>query len=356
MATLLAFLFLSVLFSFICSVLEAVLLSVTPTFINLEKKNNKKYAAKLEALKNDIDMPLIAILTFNTLAHTVGAIGVGASAEQAFGNGSHIVALVSSITTILILVVSEIIPKTIGATYWKQLAGISTTFLQIIIFPLKWTGIIWLLRLITRLVGGKNAHGSLFSREEFGTMTDIAHEEGVFEESESKIIKNLLRFNEVEAKHIMTPRTVMKIASEEETIGNFFEHNRNLTFSRIPVYKDEEDNITGLVLKDDVLEAMINGRGNNPLSTIKRAILVTRRSIPIPELFEMLISEKNHLALVVDEYGSINGIVTMEDIIETLLGIEILDEKDSVADLQVLARNNWEKRATRMGILRDDNE
>lgn len=249
MATLLAFLFLSVLFSFICSVLEAVLLSVTPTFINLEKKNNKKYAAKLEALKNDIDMPLIAILTFNTLAHTVGAIGVGASAEQAFGNGSHIVALVSSITTILILVVSEIIPKTIGATYWKQLAGISTTFLQIIIFPLKWTGIIWLLRLITRLVGGKNAHGSLFSREEFGTMTDIAHEEGVFEESESKIIKNLLRFNEVEAKHIMTPRTVMKIASEEETIGNFFEHNRNLTFSRIPVYKDEEDNITGPYLR-----------------------------------------------------------------------------------------------------------
>ena len=182
-------------------------------------------------------------------------------------------------------------------------------------------------------------------------MTDIAEEEGVFEESESKVIRNLLTFDEIQAKDIMTPRTVMKLASEETTIQEFFEANRPLRFSRIPVFKDRADNITGFILKDEMLEAIINKEGKNPLSSIRREILVTNRTKPIPELFEKFVEKKEHVSLVVDEYGSVSGLVTMEDVIETLLGLEIMDESDNVEDLQVLARKNWESRAKRLGII-----
>jgi CBS domain containing-hemolysin-like protein len=351
MAGLLTFAILSILVSFLCSVLEAVLLSITPTFINVKKQEGKRTGEKLESLKNDIDKPLIAILTLNTVAHTVGAIGVGATAEQAFGTGNNVVGIVSAVMTVLILVVSEIIPKTIGATYWKQLSGFTATTLDIIIFPLKYTGILWLLQLTTKLIGGKSAHGSVFSREDFTAMTEIAEEEGVFEESESKVIKNLLKFKEVHAKDIMTPRTVMKIEKGDTLIEDFFKANPKLRFSRIPVFEGKEDNITGFVLKDQLLEEIINGNGKNSMATIKRNILITKRSTPIPDLFETFISNKDHIALVVDEFGSVSGLVTMEDIIETLLGLEIVDESDHVEDLQLLARRTWQKRAERLGMI-----
>ena len=255
--------------------------------------------------------------------------------------------------TILILVASEIIPKTIGATYWKQLSNFTAKALNVMVFVLKWTGLLWVLQLFTKLIGKKGSHGSVLSREDFTAMTDIAEEEGVFEESESKVIKNLLTFDEIQAKDIMTPRTVMKIASEDTSIQDFFEANRPLRFSRIPVFKDRADNITGFFLKDEMLEAIINKEGKNPLSTLRREILVTNRIKPIPELFEKFVEKREHVSLVVDEYGSVSGLVTMEDVIETLLGLEIMDESDNVEDLQVLARKNWESRAKRLGIIPD---
>ena len=262
------------------------------------------------------------------------------------------VGVVSTVMTILILVASEIIPKTIGATYWKQLANFSAIVLNGLIFFFKWTGIIWVLRLFTKLFG-KATHGSVLSREDFHAMTQIAEDEGVFKESESKVIKNMIAFKDVRAKDIMTPRTVMKVAEETTTVEEFFKENQNLRFSRIPLYKDDIDNITGLVLKDEVFKEMANDNNAKQLLEIKRNILVTNRGIPIPQLLDQLVENKNHMALVVDEYGSVSGLVTMEDVIETLLGIEIMDESDNIADLQMMARKSWERRAERLGLIEE---
>ncbi|CAM4158830.1 CNNM domain-containing protein [Zobellia roscoffensis] len=356
----------SIFISFLCSILEAVLLSINPTFVNVKKKEGKAYAVTLEELKKDVDKPLIAILTLNTIAHTVGAILVGVQAKVAYaelyGTSTRsifgvaftedlMVGAVSTIMTILILVASEIIPKTIGATYWRQLANFTAKALNIMVIALKYTGLLWILQLFTKLVGGKGHHGSVLSREDFTAMTDMAREEGVFEKSESTIIKNLLRFDQVLVKDVMTPRAVMKIASGSKTIAEFFEANPKMRFSRIPVYGEKIDHIDGFVLKDTILEEMVNNNGNTPLSEIKRDILITERDTPIPKLFDTLIAKREHIALVVDEYGSVSGLVTMEDVIETLLGLEIMDESDNVADLQELARKNWNTRAKRSGIL-----
>ena len=320
----------SIFFSFLCSILEAVLLSITPTFINVKKKEGKSYAFTLEELKKDVDKPLISILTLNTIAHTVGAILVGVQAKVAYAElyGSttrtflgvkftedFMVGVVSTVMTLLILIASEIIPKTIGATYWRQLAHVTAKSLNIMVLVLKWTGLLWVLQLFTRMIGGQGHHGSILSREDFTAMADIAHEEGVFEKSESTVIKNLLRFDEVLVKDIMTPRAVLKIASSDMTIQEFFEENPRLRFSRIPIYEGNVDNITGFVLKDNVMEEIINENGDVPLSEIKRDILVTKRNTAIPQLFEIFIAKREHIALVVDEFGSVSGLATMEDVI-----------------------------------------
>ena len=358
----------SIFFSFLCSILEAVLLSITPTFINLKKSEGLDYANQLETLKKDVDKPLIAILTINTIAHTVGAILVGVQAKVAYAEmyGTTVktifgikitedlmVGIVSTIMTILILVASEIIPKTIGATYWKQLANFTSKALKVMIFPLKWTGILWVLQLTTKLIGGKG-HGSVLSRESFLVMTEMAEKDGVFKKDEGKVIRNLLGFKEIKVNDVMTPRSVLETADETQTIQSFYNEHKKLRFSRIPVFAENPDNITGYFLKDNLLESLINGKGDETLASIKRTIIVTNRELSIPDLFDRLIKEKEHIALVVDEYGSVSGVVSQEDVIETLLGLEIMDESDSVADLQALARKSWENRAKRMGIIEDE--
>ena len=234
MTLLILYALVSIFFSFLCSILEAVLLSITPTFINVKLKEGKAYATTLETLKKDVDKPLIAILTLNTVAHTVGAILVGVQAEKALGTGNNMVGIVSAIMTFLILVLSEIIPKTIGATYWKQLANFTAKTLKIMVVVLKYTGILWILQLFTRMVGGKGHHGSILSREDFHAMADIAEEEGVFEASESTVIKNLITFNEVVAKNIMTPRTVMITYNEDKTVEEFFPNTQTFVFQEFP--------------------------------------------------------------------------------------------------------------------------
>ncbi|WP_010182279.1 CNNM domain-containing protein [Aquimarina agarilytica] len=340
----------SILFSFLCSILEAVLLSITPSFISLKQKEGKSYVTALETLKKDVDKPLIAILTLNTIAHTVGAILVGVQAEKTFGNGNNMVMIVSAIMTALILIVSEIIPKTIGATYWKNLANFTTKALNVLIFPLKWTGVLWLLQLTTKLIG-KSAHVNTMSREEFMAITDAAEEEGVIKENETTVIRNLLAFKLIKAKDVMTPFTVAVIENEEVSLREFHESHKNLKFSRIPVYKDKSHNITGFILKDDVLEQLVDNKDQIILADIKREIMMVDANQPIPVVFNKLIKNKAHIAIVVDEFGNMIGLISMEDIIETLLGLEIMDESDNIEDMQLLARKNWETRAKRLGII-----
>ncbi|MBT0607871.1 CNNM domain-containing protein [Aequorivita echinoideorum] len=353
MALLLLYAILSIFFSFLCSILEAALLSFTPTYIRMKTAEGKKYATVLANFKKDIDKPLIAILTLNTIAHTVGAILVGVQAEKLPYKvevwGMNIVGIVSAIMTMLILVVSEIIPKTIGATYWQKLGPFTALFLKAIILPLKYTGILWLLMLITRLVG-KSAHVSTMSREEFLAITDAAEEEGVFEENETTVIKNLLVFKSVQAKDVMTPFPVVTLEDERMSLSDFHNSHKNLKFSRIPVYKNKTHNLTGFVLRDEVLEEIVETHGDKILADLRRDMYVVSAEKPIPDLFETFIKERVHIAAVADDFGNTIGVVTMEDIIETLLGLEIMDESDSVEDMQLQARKNWERRAKRMGI------
>ena len=351
MTVLLIYATLSIIFSFLCSILEAVLLSVTPTFVKVKKSEGKAYANDLEKLKEDVDKPLIAILTVNTFAHTVGAILVGSEAKKAFGDEGNGVFIVSAVMTVLILVASEIIPKTIGATYWKYLAAFATKALTVLIFIGTYTGIIWILQRVTKLFGKGGHVQSVLSREDFTAMADIAEQEGVFHKNESNVIRNMIRLKEVQAEHIMTPRTVVKLAHENQTIQSFFDENQPLQFSRIPVYGENIDTITGYFLKDELLLAIIDGKGEAPLKSLRRNIMIANKNLAIPNLFDQLITQKEHLALVVDTFGAVSGVVTQEDVIETLLGFEILDESDHVADLQRFARKNWEQRAQRLGII-----
>ncbi|MAY89409.1 MAG: hemolysin [Pseudooceanicola sp.] len=360
MALLIAYALISIFVSFLCSILEAVLLSVTPTYIKIKTNEGKRYAHTLEKFKKDIDKPLIAILTLNTIAHTVGAILVGVQAENVWGegeSGSHAVGIVSAIMTLLILVISEIIPKTIGATYWKSLGNFAAKFLTIILFPLRYTGILWLLMLTTRLIG-KSAHVNTMSREEFMALTDTAEQEGAIADNETTVIKNMLVFKSVEAKDVMTPFPVVTTENEDVSLRDFHENHKHLKFSRVPVYKDKSHNITGFILKDDVLEEIVEERHDKTLADLKREIPIVSADKPIPELFESFIQKREHISLVVDEFGNTIGIVTMEDIIETLLGLEIMDESDTVEDMQKQARKNWEHRAKRMGITfqKEENE
>lgn len=340
----------SIFLSFLCSILEASLLSFSPSFLKMKMDEGKAYAQKLLIYKQDIDKPLTAILTVNTIANTVGAILVGIQAEKAFGDGNNTIAIISAMMTFLILVFSEIIPKTIGATYWKSLGPFASIVLTIFIFPLKWTGILWFLTLTTKIVG-KSAHVHSISREEIIAMTDTAEKEGIIKENETAYIKNLLLFKNILAKDIMTPFSVVVSEEEDTTIEEFYDNSENLKHSRIPVYKDRSNNVTGFFLKDEALEELIDKKGLEPLKSIKRQILNTSSDTPIPELFEIFIQKRAHITLVTDEYGNPVGIVTMEDIIETLLGLEIMDESDNVEDMQAMARKNWEIRAKRLGII-----
>ncbi|MFT6359991.1 MAG: CBS domain containing-hemolysin-like protein [Saprospiraceae bacterium] len=308
----------------------------------------------LKKFKDKIDQPLVAILTLNTIAHTAGAIGVGAQATKIWAGNTLVTGtVVPVLMTLAILILSELIPKTLGANHYKSLTGFTVKSLNIVItilYPLVWLG-----QMITKSMK-KDKGKSVLSRTDFQVMTSIGTKQGVFKESESKIIQNLLRFETIRAKDIMTPRTVVKAVSDETTIQEFFNANKNLRFSRIPIYKGTRDHISGFFLKDELLINIINNNGNAPISDIAREILITSDTAPIPELFNKLMEKREHIALVVGEFGGMAGIVTMEDVIETLLGLEIMDELDGTEDMQVLARKNWEKRAKSLGILEKDGE
>ena len=340
---------LTIVLSFICSILEAVLLSVNATFLKIKIKEGKKYAENLQQLKKKIDEPLIIILSLNTIAHTLGSILVGVQAKNLYSSISEnsdvyifgvligedlLVGIVSAIMTILILFLN---PKTLGANYWSSLAKFTSIFLSSLIPLFKYSGVLWLLQSFTRILG-KSSQETGMKREDFSTMAEIAEEEGIIEEKESDFIKNLIKFKDVKVKTIMTPYSVMETADESTTINNFYKKS-NLVFSRIPLFSKNSNKINGYVLKDKILENIINKKGNSILAKIKRPLIITDSESKIPFIFDKFLKEREHISLVKDRDGSIEGLVTLEDILETILGLEIVDETDQVEDLQLLAKN-----------------
>ena len=338
----------ALIFSFLCSIAEAVMLSVTPSFVEgLEKKGNRT-GLLLKNLKANVDRPLAAILTLNTIAHTVGAIGSGAKATQVFG--SQFFGIFSAVMTLLILFLSEIIPKTIGAVYWRSLAGVTARFVRVLIILLY--PLIRISELLTRLVSrGKGVHA--FSREEFQALADIGAREGKLEEKESRILNNLFRFDSLTAQDVMTPRTVMVTYPEDKTVEEVLPDLHDSPFSRFPVYADTRDHMTGFVMKTDILLAGAKDEDERPLSSLKRPLEHVSANLVLSEALEHLLDRHAQLAVVVGDYGGTVGLVTVEDIVETLLGLEIVDEADAVDDMQQLARKKWEERAHRLGLETD---
>ena len=343
---LISYILLALVFSFLCSVAEAVLLSITPSFIAGLHDRKPKLAALLKRLKQDnIDQSLAAILTLNTIAHTVGAIGSGAKATVVFGSAWF--GLFSAIMTLMILFLSEIIPKTIGAVYWRNLAGFTARFILVLIWALY--PLIWVSEVLTRGISrGKKAQ--MFSRDEFVAMAGIGERAGKIDPRESRIIRNLFRFDSLTASDIMTPRTVIVGLPQGISVTEALDTKPTLTFSRLPIYQGDLDHITGFILKDDLLNAKAQGRGDVQLETLKREIKTVPGNMSLSNLFGFLLEKRQHIALVVDEYGGTKGLVTTEDVVETLLGMEIVDEMDKVQDMQVLARQQWAKRAEALGL------
>jgi CBS domain containing-hemolysin-like protein len=333
-------------FSFLCSVSEAVLLSLTPSFIEERKSKHPKQAALLKRLKQDnIDQSLAAILTLNTIAHTVGAIGAGAKASAIFGSAWF--GLFSTLLTLAILFLSEIVPKTIGALYWSKLSWPIALFILLLIRTLY--PLVWISERLTRLIShGQTLH--VFSRDEFLAMTRVGERSGQINDKESRIIRNLFRFDRFRVVDIMTPRTVMVGIKGDLRIEEVFDFVVNQPFSRLPVYAVDMDDISGFVLKTDVMLEKAQGRDTTQIKELERDLLTVPESVSLSMLLEHLLKERHHIALVVDEYGGTEGLVTLEDVVETLMGIEIMDESDTEQDMRAMARRLWEERAQKLGV------
>ena len=346
MGLLLVYLFLALFVSFVCSVMESVLLSTPQAFLLAQKEKGKNWADSFIELKSNIDKPLSAILSLNTVAHTIGAAGVGAQAVKVFGEASF--GIVSAILTILILIITEIIPKTLGARHWRRLSALSTITINgmiILSFPL-----VWMSGILSRILSGKGSDQTT-SREEIAALASLGAEEGVFSDEEHKIIQNILRLKNVKVREIMTPRVVVAAADESLPLKEFLNNKDYLKFSRIPVYQGDDENITGYVFRQSIFEKLAEDKHDMLLRDLKRKILIVPNTHVLFALWEKLLENKEHIALIVDEYGGVDGIVTMEDIIETLLGLEIIDEKDMVTDMQTYARERWKTRQAKYQLL-----
>lgn len=346
MIILIGYLFLAIIVSFLCSIMESVLLSTPQSFLIVKQNQGKQWAQSFIDLKQNIDKPLSAILSLNTVAHTIGAAGVGAQAVKVFGEASF--GIVSAILTVLILVLTEIIPKTIGAKYWRNLSKISYFTMKIMIiitYPL-----VIMSAFITKLITNDKKEQST-SREEIAALASIGTKEGLFNEKENIIIQNILKLKNIKVTEILTPRVVVTVADENMLLNEFLENKDYLKFSRIPIYSENDENITGCIFRQHVFEHLAEDKHHLKLKDIKREILAFPDSMVLFSLWEKLLEQKEHIALIVDEYGGLNGIVTMEDIIETLLGLEIVDEKDTITDMQKYAKDRWKTRQVKYNLI-----
>ncbi|MDR0414125.1 MAG: CNNM domain-containing protein [Prevotellaceae bacterium] len=346
MALLLAYLFLALFTSFLCSVMEAVLLSAPAPYLKSQSEQGDRRAEAMIKHKENIDKPLSAILSLNTIAHTVGAAGVGMQATLLFGEAY--VGLVSAILTLLILILTEIIPKTLGTTYCKSLVGISSQVIKVMIvitYPLVVAS-----AALTRLLS-KDRKEHTTSREEISALASIGRQEGIIADKENRIIQNLIKLKSVRIAEVMTPRTVVVVASEEMTLQEFLGSKDFLHFSRIPIYRENRDDIVGYVLRDLVFEKLAEDQFDLKLKDIRRDILTFPEAATVLDAWDRMLAKKEHIALVVDEYGGMGGVATIEDIIEALLGVEIVDEKDTVEDMQQYAMERWKSRQKKYRLL-----
>ena len=343
---LLVYLFLALFVSFICSIMEAALLSTPLSYLRVKQDEGQKYATKFLAFKKNIDKPLSAILSLNTIAHTVGAAGVGAQATQVFGEAYF--GIVSAVLTILILVLTEIIPKTLGTNYAKSLSPFVASVVTGMIYLTY--PIVYLSGKFTKLFSGSHSAQTV-SREEIAILAHIGTEEGTFGEKENRIIQNLLMLRLLTAKDVMTPRVVVATANENMLLSEFLSNKSFLRFSRIPVFMGNDDHITGYVFRHKVFECIAEKSDDLQLKDIKRNIIITNANAKLIDIWDTMLRKQEHIALIVDEWGGMDGIITMEDIIESLIGIEIIDEKDTIPDMQAFAKQRWESRQAKYKVL-----
>ena len=332
MSLLVAYFLLAIGVSFLCSLLEAVILSVTHSQIGMLVKTNPKQGKMLQKLKDDINRPLAAILTLNTISHTLGAAGMGAQVLYLYGSGA--VAIASAVLTFCILVFSEILPKTIGAYFCRSLAIPSAyliRFLMVIAFPF-----VWLSNTLSKSISSKE---DKVSREEIAAMAEMGEDEGSIDEQESDIIENLVRLKEIQIEDILTPRSVIYAFEDTQTVGNIMDSTEDIIFSRIPVFNDNIDNIIGMVYKDNLLETMADDYFEKTMSELIEPVEQVYEKESVETVLNKFIKNRSHMFIVKDEFGGTTGIVTLEDCIETLLGVEIMDESDEVADMRKLAKD-----------------
>ena len=327
----------SIAMSALCSTLESTLLSTPLSYITGLEEKGVKGAQRLKRLKTNSDRPISAILCLNTIANTVGASIVGSLVYEVYGD--PLVGVFSTVFTFAILIFAEIIPKTIGTSYWRTLALPASVIIEgmiFITFPL-----VWLLEHMQKLISSRSTQVSV-SREDISAMVSVATEEEVIEKEEKKMIQNLLKLDELTAHEIMTPSAVVEMAEGNMTIREFYESD--LSHSRIPVYDDENDEyVIGYVLRQEILEKMAEDKFSSSLHDILRPIMTFAEDDSVADIWEKMLAKKEHISVILDEYGSVRGIVTLEDVIETMLGHEIVDEKDEVVDMQEYAKEQWER-------------
>ena len=339
---LLIFLLGALVISFLCSILESVLMSTPISYITMREEEGYKPATRFMQYKEESARPLAAILALNTIANTVGAAGVGMQATKI--GGDTLFGIMSAVTTILILIFSEIIPKTIGTSYYRKLMGFTTTFLHgliVLMYPF-----VIIIELITRLFQKDDDEASV-SREEVSAMANVGEEEGVIDKDENRIIQNVIKLDNVKAYDVMTPRVVCQTASENMTLKNFYKDKDFEHYSRIPVYSESPEYITGYILRSEALEYLAEDKFDMRLSEIKRDITFFNEEQSVADIWDTLLAKKEQIGLIIDEYGCFQGILTLEDIIETILGLEIIDENDEASDMQQFARERWKQRAKR---------
>lgn len=332
----LIFLFLAVIgTSFLCSVLESVILSTNVTYISVLEKKNPSTGKLLKNLKNDIDSSIASILILNTVANTLGATAIGVQAQNVFDGNKSLVMIVSIVLTFAILFFAEIIPKTIGAVYWKQLAPLSARIIKV--FVIFTYPIIIVTKFVTKKIKGADNADSI-SREELIHSTLLSEEEGVIGDLESDIIENTLTLHNIKIKEILTPRSVMYAVDKHTAIKDILEDKRTYKFSRVPVYEGTIDNIVGIVLTKKLFKQAIIDK-NASIESIMKPVFTLNENIPVAKALNKFIQKKEHMFIVLDNYDQTEGLITLEDCIETLLGLEIMDESDTTADMRRLALN-----------------
>ena len=345
MAALLIYLFVALGISFLCSLLEATLLSTPISYITMREEEGYAPAIRFKQYKQNSARPIAAILALNTIAHTIGAAGVGAEATIIFG--SKWFGLVSIVVTLLILVFSEIIPKMIGTTRWKHLMGFTTLAIRGLVFVMY--PIVMAVEIITRLFSPKEQDEAIVSREEVSAMANVAEKEEELDEDENQMIQNIIKMDDIPVENVMTPRVVAQIAPESMTVRAFYRNKAFAPHSRIPVYADSDEYISGYILRSEVLQLLAEDKFDRTLSSIRRDISLYHQEAPVGEVWDSMRKGDEQISCIIDDYGCFQGIVSLEDLIETILGSEIIDEKDTVADMQQLARQRWQKRAGKEG-------